>query len=215
MKFILILLHAFFVCEVYGQSLVAGKIVPDDYPVSNDMLKEGDKTIKSGEVISHDKTWFTNDTLKQTLVFEIYTDYHRLCIFNFYNNNIPTSLIDNMELHISTGQLASQQQKQKYFEGFLNVSRKIKKSYFITYKGFKLGDRKDKALQIYGKPNNCSITNGLEECVWKFDGDYTENEVDSKAKKRTLFAKDSYGFSVRMFFSANKLVAMVIMNEIP
>lgn len=69
------------------------RFVVDDYPVTNEMLV--DKTSnnssykkQSGQTYSYDKAWFGNDTLKQTLVFEHYTDYHRMVIYHFYTNDI-------------------------------------------------------------------------------------------------------------------------------
>jgi len=64
------------------------RFVVDDYPVTNEMLI--DKTSnnssykkQSGQTYSYDKAWFGNDTLKQTLVFELYTDYHRMVFIIF------------------------------------------------------------------------------------------------------------------------------------
>lgn len=65
------------------------RFVVDDYPVTNEMLI--DKTSnnssykkQSGQTYSYDKAWFGNDTLKQTLVFELYTDYHRMVIYHWH-----------------------------------------------------------------------------------------------------------------------------------
>jgi len=66
---------------------------------------------QSGQTFSYDKAWISNDTLKQTLVFELYTDYHRLVTYHFLDNDIPTDLINRMELHIDGGELASDNQK--------------------------------------------------------------------------------------------------------
>jgi hypothetical protein len=202
-------------------------LLVDDYPVTNEML--ADKTSnnssykkKSGEVFSSDKAWFTNDTLKQTLVFELYTDYHRLYIYHFTNADIPTDLIRQMQLYVSKSKFdnvfetATFKQKQTYFSGFINSAIKINRQYFTTKKGFKLGDKKEKAIGIYGNPDKSSISENLEKCEWKFEGDYLESEeTRPKMKTNKPFAKDSFGYSVTMYFRNNSLIAMIIGNDIP
>jgi len=62
-------------------------VIPDNYPVTNEMfgydVKSNGREIKSGNIRSLDKVWFRNDTLKQILVFELYTDNFRNIIFHF------------------------------------------------------------------------------------------------------------------------------------
>ena len=70
----------------------------DDYSVVNEMFAErilSNSSFKkqSGETYSSDKVWFGNDTLDQSIVFELYTDQFRLKTFHFYNKDIPTDLI--------------------------------------------------------------------------------------------------------------------------
>src|ERR1700704_2405435 len=61
----------------------------DDYPITQNMLTCSDHSsaceIKYGDIVSLDKIWFTNDALKQSLVFEMYTDGFRNAIFHFDN----------------------------------------------------------------------------------------------------------------------------------
>jgi hypothetical protein len=204
--------------RVYGQTKSASTIIPDDYPIPNNMFKGNCQHKESGEIISIDKAWFTNDTLKQTLVFELYTDYHRLEIYHFYNDKIPEELISRMVLHIATGPhksmgSASTKQKQTFFRGFINSSKKISQSYFITSKGIKLGDKKEKIFGIYGKPNSISILSGIEKYEWIFQGDNIQSVTRETNNK--LLAKDSFGYEVAMFFKGNKLIAMRFRNDIP
>lgn len=58
----------------------------DDFPVTNRMFRKiynhnQSFKMKSGKIYSLDKAWFTNDTLDQTLVFELYTDFFRTDIY--------------------------------------------------------------------------------------------------------------------------------------
>ncbi|MBP8994803.1 MAG: hypothetical protein KBG30_13485 [Bacteroidales bacterium] len=194
------------------------KFVVDDYPVTNEML--ADKTSsnssykkQSGQTFSYDKAWFSNDTLKQTLVFELYTDYHRLVTYHFLDNDIPTDLINRMELHIDGGELASDKQKLKDFSGFLKQTTKINSSYFITDKGLRLGDTKQKAVETYGNPDKQTITDGIEKLEWLFIGDTSyDGKTDLKGKP---LADNSFGHQILMYFRNGKLIGQILHNDIP
>ena len=194
------------------------KFKVDDYPVTNDMLADkmsnNSATIKkSGKIISHDKAWFGNDSLKQVLVFQLYTDYHRLVTYHFYNNDIPLDLINRIELHINGGELASEKQKLKDFAGFIKQITKIKSAYFISDKGFRLGDKKQVAINRYGQPDKQSTTNGIDKLEWEFVGDkFYDTKTDLKGKP---LAKDSFGHQIVMYFKKGKLVGQILQNEIP
>lgn len=195
----------------------AKKFVTDDYSVTNKMLaaNTSDNSLhkQSGQTFSYDKFWFSNDTLKQTLVFELYTDYHRMATFHFLNNDIPTDLIHRMELHIDSGEPASEQQKLKDFDGYLKQTTKINSSYFITEKGFRLGDTKQKAIETYGKPDKQTITDGIEKLEWMFIGDtFYDGKTYLKGKP---LAENSFGHQVVMYFRNGKLTGQILYNDIP
>ncbi|MGB6093697.1 MAG: hypothetical protein WBF83_08050 [Moheibacter sp.] len=204
--------------SAFGISDTIERFVVDDYPITNTML--ADKTSnnssykkQSGQTYSYDKAWFSNDTLKQTLVFELYTDYHRMVTYHFYNNDIPTDLINRMELHVEGGELASENQKLKDFNGFLKQTTKINATNFITDKGFRLGDSKQKAIDNYGKPDKQSMSNGIEKIEWEFIGDtFYDGKTDLKSKP---LAKDSYSHQVVMYFKNGKLIGQILHNDIP
>lgn len=191
----------------------------DDYPVTNKMIAKqkvdnySSFKKKSGQIYSYDKAWFSNDSLGQTLVFEVYTDYHRLVTYLFYNEGIPGDLINRVGLHFDDGGLASQKQKLKGFNGFLKQATKINCSYFISDKGFKLGNSKHKAIDIYGQPDRQSINNGMEKLEWDFIGDiFYDGKTDLRGKP---LAKDSFGNQVVMYFSNGKLIGQILHNDIP
>ena len=194
------------------------RFVVDDYPVTDEMLE--DKTSnnasfskKSGDIESLDKAWFGNDILKQTLVFEMYTDKHRMVIFHFYNNDIPKGLINSMELNTGDGDSASLKQKEKSFKGFVHATTKISQHYFTTDKGFKLGDKKQKALNIYGHPDHKTGEGNIEILEWDFVGDLLyDGTTDLKGKP---LAKDNYGYQATMFFRNGQLIALIFHNDIP
>lgn len=194
------------------------KFVVDDYPVTNEMLagKTSDNSSykkQSGQTISYDKVWFSNDTLKQTLVFELYTDDHRLVTYHFFSNDVPTDLINRMELHIDGGELALDKQKLNDFGGFLRQTTRINSSYFITDKGFRLGDTKHKAIETYGNPDKQTTTAGIEKLEWLFIGD---NSYDSKTDlKGKPLADNSFGHQIIMYFRNGKLIGQILFNDIP
>lgn len=198
--------------QIYSSDTLP-KLVVDDYPVTDEMLGPNAYSRKSGEISDVEGAWFSNDTLKQTLVFVLHTDYHRLVTYHFLNNDIPLGIIQRMELHTAGGELASDKLKQKYFKGFLAQTTKIGRSYFRTNQGFKLGDGKEKAFKVYGKPDKTTNVNGVEEYEWDFVGDIL---YDSKTKlKRKILAEDSFGHQTRMFFRNNKLIGIIFHNDIP
>jgi len=118
-----------------------------------------------------------------------------------------------MELADENGEPADDKSKQKVFSGFVKSSRQIDKKYFRSDKGFKLDDSKSKALQIYGKPDKISKRDSIEKYEWKFVGDPRFDPKKDKTKKP--FAQDSFGYQVTMFFRNNKLIAIIIHNDIP
>ena len=172
------------------------KFVVDNYPVSDEMLAPNAHFRKSEEISDGEGAWFSNDTLKQTLVFVLYTDYHRMVTYHFLNSDIPAGIINRIELHTSDGELASDKLKQKYFKGFLTQTTKIGRYYFKTSKGFKLGDSKEKAIKVYGKADKTKIENGIEKYEWDLIGDAF---YDGKTKlKGNILAENSFGHQTTM-----------------
>ena len=191
------------------------KFIVDDYPVTNDMFGRdvNGREIKVGNIRSLDKVWFFNDTLNQVLVFELYTDNHRMGTYHFYKTGVPATLIKNIEFSTPDGDTVSDERKIKNFKGFVSRAQKIAKSYFITNKGFKLGDRIDKAIKMYGKPGKVKKNNGIEEYYWEFAGDILYN--GKTGLKGKPLATDSYGHQIRMFFKNKKLIGLIFLNDIP
>jgi hypothetical protein len=190
----------------------------DDYPVTDEMLddttsNDASHPRQSGYIHSSDQVWFTNNTLNQSLVFELYTDKHRSATFHFYNKDLPKSLIERIELYTEDGDLASLSQKEKSFTGFINSATVIDKKYFTTNKGFRLGDSKQKALSIYGAPDERKMDGKFEVLEWDFVGDILYD--GSAALKGKPLAKDNYGHQAIMFFRNNKLTAIILHNDIP
>lgn len=118
-----------------------------------------------------------------------------------------------MELHIDSGEVASEKQKRQDFDGFLKQTTKISSAYFTSDKGFKLGDTKQKAIDIYGTPDKQSMNVGIEKLEWEFFGDtFYNGKTDLKGKP---LAKDSFGHQIVMYFKNRKLIGQILHNDIP
>lgn len=186
------------------------RFVVDDYSITNAMLD--DKTsgnparkIQSGSIYSVEKAWFTNDTLNQTIVFVLYTDHYRAITYHFYNNNVPADLIDGIELYENVESTTIMEpttikQKLRNFNGFLNQATRINSRYFVTNKGFRLGDTKQKATKTYGNPDKKSKHDGVEKLQWDFVN---------------IPLVHSFGHHVVMYFKKGRLIGLILDNDIP
>ncbi|SHN41236.1 hypothetical protein SAMN05216311_112215 [Chitinophaga sp. CF418] len=180
------------------------RFVVDDYPITNVMLDDktsGNPTrkIQSGSIYSDEKVWFTNDTLNQTIVFELYTDHYRGITYHFYNNDVTADLIDRIELY-ENGEPATIKQKLKNFNGFLSQATRIDSRYFATNKGFRLGDTKQKATKTYGNPHKKSMHNGVEKLEWDFVN---------------IPLVHSFGHHIVMYFKKGRLIRLILYNDVP
>lgn len=185
----------------------------DDYPIKNEMFNGNYGAAKSGEIVSYDKVWLTNKSINQTLVFELYTDYHRKVTYHFDNLTIPDELVNRMELHIEGGELATKKQKIKYLNGLIEQSLEIDENQFVSEKGVSIGISKIKAVEIYGEPDEEKIDSEFEILKWEFIGDaFSDNKIEDSKKP---IAKDSFGHSVTMFFKNSLLVGQILFNDIP
>ena len=183
----------------------------DDYPINNEMLKGNHGLKKSGVINSFDKVWFTNQDKNEVLVFELYTDYHRLITYHFDNNNVPEIIVKRMELHVEGGELATLVQKTKHFKGLIEQSIEINKNKFISEKGIFLGMSKKRGIEMYGIPDTQEIESGFKTLKWEFIGD-ASNEITNHVKP---IAMESFGHSVTMIFRNDSLVGYILYNDIP
>jgi hypothetical protein len=188
----------------------------DDFPVTDHMLTVrycDTCTLKSHELRSSEKVWFTNKALRQTLVYQLYTDNFHQDIFLFSNDDIPAAIMDHMELYDSTGNYASHRLRAKFFKGFLPFATPINRKYFVSEKGFVLGDSLQKAIKIYGKPDRRTLAHGVEVLEWEFEG---ENAYDGKKDlKGKPLAADNFGLQITMCFRNERLIGVAFQNAVP
>jgi len=186
----------------------------DDYPVTDSMFKINSDDLEAAGLRSVDRIWFSNNSLGQTLIFEIYTDYFRMNTFHFSNNDIPAELLSRLVLYDSTGNYATEQGKTNGILELQKLASPISYNYFITNKGFALGDKRNKAIGTYDKPDTITWNNGVEKLQWKFVGDiyFYDRKIDLKGKP---LAEHSFGHILTMFFREDKLIGIILENEIP
>jgi hypothetical protein len=205
-------------------------ITADDYPITNKMLDEIYRNSESlkfkiGKIFSLDKVWYSNDSLNQSLVFELYTDFHRLYIYNFKNDFVPDKLIDDISLSTTTSRYenvfdeASFDQKKLSINDFIKISTRINSKFFTTIKGINLGDKKEKLISQYDQPDTACYDNDVEVLKWDYHGDYDligdTKTIEVKALKGKPVVRESFGQHIKAFFKNNKLIAISIMNDIP
>lgn len=181
--------------------------IVDDYPITNEMLEEY-SALQRGDIV-----WFRNRALNESLVIELYTDWHRFVTYHFFTDDIPDAVIDRMQVFYGLEENASRESKRKYLISQAHAANEIDISYFTSNKGFQLGDRKEQALMMYGTPDQTAMEEGIEILKWHFAGEILyDGKIDLKGKP---LAKDSFGHEVIMFFRQDALVAMILFNDIP
>ncbi len=193
-------------------------ITGDDYPITDEMIKSvtGNSfyRLKSGNTFAGDKVWFRNDSLGQVIMIELYTDMHRFVTCHFYADDIPEEVMERIDLQTESGDVASDDQKRKDFPGFVKQAKATEASYFTSKKGFQLGtELRQKVEAIYGKPDQRILLNDREILEWEFQGDQLYDGTTPLNGKPLL--RNSYGYKVMMVFRDNRIVAQVIVNEIP
>jgi hypothetical protein len=185
----------------------------DFFPVTNEMFKKYATKIKDGYQFTDEYVWFSNKATNQTLVFELYTDFHRLWAYNFLNDKVSTLLLTRMEV------ITPEKQSPKYISDLISSANEIDLRYFTTDKGFRLGDNMEKAIQQYGEPDKRYKKGLFYIYEWDFIGDIDyESRTFHKEKinlKDKPLARDSFGHEIIMVFQNNQLVGMAFNNFIP
>lgn len=178
--------------------------------------KRGAQQIKAAGLETWEYVWCTNDTLQETIALELYTDQFRTRLFHFRNDDIAPDMLDRIGILTvtrHTGSSAPLAEKQKALPAFISQASRCSRTSFTSEKGFSLGDPSSKALAVYGKPDTIIYSDGIARWSWNFTGDvfYTSG-TDLKGKP---IAKDSYGHKVSMYFRDEKLIGMILWNDIP
>lgn len=72
----------------------------DNYPVTEKMLGKptANRPVVTAHLRSENTAWFTNDSLKQTLMFILFSDNSRIVTACFDNDNVPTEVFANRDV---------------------------------------------------------------------------------------------------------------------
>ncbi len=188
----------------------------DTYPVSKEMLKDNINSNNIGDVYTLDQVWFTNDTLNETIIFELDTDYHRFITYHFKNDQIPTSILKEIVIYTKDGKSSnipiSDSLKTNYLPKLVGSSTKIDSKYFLSELGHYLGENKDLSMELYGKPNSISKIDEYKILRWNFEAD--PNYIGSESKIQR-YALGSFGYELTMIYVNGKLIGRIIMDDIP
>jgi hypothetical protein len=195
------------------------QITVDDYPVTDNMFKVefASRPLKIGQAISQEYWWFKNDSLHESLIFNLAADLFRYKIFHFKNDDIPDGLIheiDLQRLYPKKGYMRLQDSaKARYLPMFIDQATNIGAQYFTSQKGLKLGMNRQKAEIIYGVPDTMFTSNDYKVLSWKFPPDPKFNKL--KPVQESIYAENSFGYNVTMYFKDEELVGMILVNDIP
>jgi len=141
----------------------------DDYPIVDRML-DCDKERIIGNYGSN-SNWFINDTLDEVLVFNLYTDCHRMYTFHFLRNKFPINFLKEIPFNSYHKDTSIKYIDKKTFFKFVEKSKRISRNYFVTKSGIYLGEEESKILIKFGKPNKIETVDKFEKLTW---GDKTK-----------------------------------------
>ncbi len=196
------------------QKKINDTVTMDDFPVTDDMLNENDGELQIDSIISFDKAWFYNAELDQTLVFELYTDYHRMYTYLFSTKYIE-QIKSDLTLHRfkkNTIYTSNQNEIKSYIPLFARRGQQIKKKYFISNKGIAIGDKIQKAIKTYGAPDSTYRNKKITNYIWKYHGEY-DNWNETVRQRR--IARNSYGYKIIIYTLNDKIIAVCLVKEIP
>ncbi|KFF02788.1 hypothetical protein [Chryseobacterium luteum] len=186
----------------------------DNYPVTDKMLGKptANRPVTTSHLRSENTAWFTNDSLKQTLMFILFSDNSRIVTACFDNNNVPSELIkkkDFSDFSDHNNYPSSEEDRLLYYKEFFSTAKKIDTKYFTSNMGFKIGDSKEKAIKKYGKPDSIRVVEGFDKYFWNPAGaQITRQNVPEK----DLLLIDEKKQFITMYFKNNKLATMILDN---
>jgi len=196
-----------------SQSLLIDKyIIPDDYPITNEMLRKYYND-HAYSVFSTSEIWFKNSTSHEILIFGLYTDLFRTSIVHCRSDFLLSYLIKNLEYYDGARIKIRDESKNHKFIKMYKSSNEINQQYFKTNQGIVLGINKVEVIKKYGVPNSESNQNNYEILKWNFHGDGFSSNSNKDSKEK--IAKDSFGYHITMYFTKGELVGLIFNNDIP
>lgn len=191
------------------------RMEPDFFEIPDQLLAYPGKdgyVIVYDDVQAIDEVWLRNDALGMVLIAGMYTDGFITGYTCFYKQAVPDLILSELEL-IQNGEMAQLAEKRRALKGIMDQAKPAANTSFTSKKGFRLGERnKQLAMRTYGRPDSVVQNNGYEICHWHFEGDMPRLGVPQTSRP---LARNSYGFSVKLIYRNERLIAMHLGNEIP
>ncbi len=170
-------------------------------------------SMESEGMLADNQLWLGNDTLGQVLVSFEEGDYGEFVDAHFYKTNVPKDLIHRLNITTEEGEMATNEQKERAFKGFVNQATPMVSSVFESRNHIRLGDSNDRSLRLYGEPAKTEVIEGVEVLFWDFDGEH--DFYPEELEKGERIARDSFGFRVIQYYRDGKLIAQFLASEMP
>jgi hypothetical protein len=194
------------------------------FPTRLSQIEKVDRIFKSGELVRRaakertsetthpDELWFKNDSADQEMWISTGTDYMILHEGLYSRSVIPQEIDEMATMEVNNNP-----------EIISLPRKKISKSFFVTERGLKLGDSKEKAIRLYGKPTLVEKVRGYDKLEWDYVGLYFISEVflnEARNVKQQSYDNlergdrftGGVGEKVMLFFKDGKLAALVILG---
>lgn len=222
----------------------------DYFPVTENIFRKSTAIQKNNPefvINSGEEFWYTDKNNYKILIFEVGTDYHRITQALFDKRKIPEKIFNHLSIHIKTDtlpnktsqyRLLNEKESSLLFKRIKPENNIIDDKYFSTKKGFKLGAKKNKAIEIYGKPDSIVNNKNIEILYWNFIGFEfaVNNKKDSIIDNRVIIETEwvikeindensnyyqkpllngGYKPGIIMFFNDNELIGIELTDIVP
>ena len=184
----------------------------DQYLISDSVIKSVDIPLKIDSVIAYDQAWFKNSNGSEVLVIELATDHHRFVTTHFLVDSIAPHQIRH---HTSeTSPISGRYFKDAITEGyylthFSDLATQLSDSLFVSEKGHRLGEAQEYSISKYGNPDTIIQFGAYTKFYWKFEGDILDETISKKC------AINSFGYYMTFIYLNGKLVARILIDDIP
>jgi hypothetical protein len=194
-------------------------IEEDSYPIENERLTKYYGSIGSQDCNSFDIAWFVNNKKDQALVIWLHTDYHKIRSLHFNPGDIPDLVLKYIDLHYRNTENSGLWkplpllEKRRCMEHFLENAESIPSRYFVTVQGFTLGMYSQDAIEHYGSPHSVETTPEDKIFSWEYAAD--PSLAGRQPEEGKAYAKNSFGYHIKILFENDKAVAIVMASLSP
>jgi hypothetical protein len=212
MKHSIVVIQLLFSLSAIAQQDSITYIRKETYPITNEMLRNGKWPVRSMDILSFEQIWFKNKDASEIIVIGLGTDLYRTNILHIAVRDLPAEIWQYLYLSDTTENRATAAQIKKALPGFIKQARTIDSTYFVSKKRVQLGITTPQyAINLYGKPDSV-LRGSVDKYVWRFEGDIMP---DMRNYKKHILVKDSFGYSIIMYFKQEKLIAQMLKDDMP